>query len=99
MMIHDFLRFFMAVLFVFLFSCSPRQTDAIVQKPAMETEVNETVHDLSDENPLQNTIITDDAIPVDDRLTSGVLSNGVKYYIQANTKPENRAELRLKKMT
>ncbi len=95
MMIHDFLRFFMAVLFVFLFSCSPRQTDAIVQKPAMETEVNETVHDLSDENPLQNTIITDDAIPVDDRLTSGVLSNGVKYYIQANTKPENRAELRL----
>ncbi len=35
------------------------------------------------------------AIMVDDRVTMGELSNGMKYYIQKNIKPENRAELRL----
>ncbi len=34
-------------------------------------------------------------IPVDDRVTMGTLDNGIKYYIQKNQKPENRAELRL----
>jgi zinc protease len=34
-------------------------------------------------------------IPKDERLISGVLENGMKYYIQQNAKPENRAELRL----
>ena len=34
-------------------------------------------------------------IPVDRRITTGVLPNGLKYYIRANKKPENRAELRL----
>lgn len=39
--------------------------------------------------------ITKSSIPVDERLTSGKLSNGMHYYIQKNAKPENRAELRL----
>ena len=34
-------------------------------------------------------------IPVDRRITTGVLPNGLKYYVRANKKPENRAELRL----
>jgi len=34
-------------------------------------------------------------IAIDDRVTIGELSNGMKYYIQKNVKPENRAELRL----
>jgi zinc protease len=34
-------------------------------------------------------------IPIDQRLVSGTLENGMKYYIQKNSKPENRAELRL----
>ena len=36
-----------------------------------------------------------EVIPSDDRLVQGTLSNGLKYYIQKNVKPENRAELRL----
>ncbi len=36
-----------------------------------------------------------DPIPTDSRLKQGQLSNGIKYYIQKNEKPENRAELRL----
>ena len=34
-------------------------------------------------------------VPMDERVTTGVLPNGLKYYIQQNSKPENRAELRL----
>ena len=34
-------------------------------------------------------------IPVDERVRMGQLANGLKYFIQKNGKPENRAELRL----
>lgn len=34
-------------------------------------------------------------IPVNNRVKVGVLPNGVKYYIQKNSKPEKRVELRL----
>ena len=34
-------------------------------------------------------------IPVDESIRMGVLSNGLHYYIKKNSKPENRAELRL----
>ena len=36
-----------------------------------------------------------DTLPVDPKVTVGELDNGVRYYIRANKKPENRAELRL----
>ena len=42
-----------------------------------------------------STMIAADMIPVDERLSHGVLSNGMHYYIQKNVRPENRAELRL----
>ncbi len=35
------------------------------------------------------------AIPVDPAITVGSLSNGLRYYVRANKKPEKRAELRL----
>ncbi len=34
-------------------------------------------------------------MPVDPQITIGKLSNGLRYYIRANKKPEHRAELRL----
>jgi zinc protease len=34
-------------------------------------------------------------VPVDPRITTGILSNGLRYYIRANKAPQNRAELRL----
>jgi zinc protease len=34
-------------------------------------------------------------VPLDERIESGQLSNGLKYYIMPNKKPENRVELRL----
>jgi zinc protease len=35
------------------------------------------------------------AMPVDPAITQGQLSNGLRYYVRANKKPEKRAELRL----
>ncbi|MDR1315760.1 MAG: insulinase family protein [Spirochaetales bacterium] len=35
------------------------------------------------------------AVPRDPKLISGVLDNGIQYYIRRNVRPENRAELRL----
>lgn len=37
----------------------------------------------------------DDLLPYDPNVIIGVLDNGLKYYIRKNSKPENRAELRL----
>jgi zinc protease len=34
-------------------------------------------------------------LPVDSQVTVGTLSNGLRYYVRANAKPEHRAELRL----
>lgn len=34
-------------------------------------------------------------IPLDPKIRSGVLPNGIKYYVRYNAKPEKRAELRL----
>src|SRR5262245_3310004 len=34
-------------------------------------------------------------IPVDSAITTGRFANGLRYYIKANKKPEDRAELRL----
>src|ERR1041385_6404847 len=37
----------------------------------------------------------EDKLPLNPLVKKGVLKNGMTYYIQKNTKPENRAELRL----
>ncbi|MEO8260133.1 MAG: insulinase family protein [Acidobacteriota bacterium] len=34
-------------------------------------------------------------VPVDTQITQGTLANGLRYYVRANRKPEQRAELRL----
>jgi zinc protease len=37
----------------------------------------------------------DEKVPFDSKIKSGVLDNGLKYFIRENIKPSNRAELRL----
>jgi zinc protease len=37
----------------------------------------------------------DRKIPVDSRITTGELENGLRYWIRENREPKNRAELRL----
>lgn len=56
-------------------------------------ESNETMIEKTDAAPLVPIVTA--MIPMDDRVRSGQLANGLKYFIQKNGKPENRAELRL----
>jgi zinc protease len=43
----------------------------------------------------QKEIRLSDALPVDTQITTGTFSNGLRYFIRYNKKPEHRAELRL----
>jgi len=43
----------------------------------------------------ETTLKLDEPLPIAPYITKGTLDNGIAYYIRANQKPENRAELRL----
>lgn len=43
----------------------------------------------------QNYLKPEDKLPLDQKVRTGVLPNGMKYFIRYNAKPEKRAELRL----
>ncbi len=45
--------------------------------------------------PPAQTVGLDQPVPVDPRITIGYLPNGLRYYIRANARPYQRAELRL----
>ncbi len=60
-----------------------QETNTAPMPPKPETEVT---------SPSSNLTAN---IPIDERVRMGSLANGLKYYIQQNAKPENRAELRL----
>ncbi|MFT6807718.1 MAG: zinc protease [Saprospiraceae bacterium] len=73
-----------------LYACAPKTTESMVKETSTVEEVTKKAE------PLTETVSeTMAAVPVDTRLTSGKLSNGIHYYIQKNAKPENRAALRL----
>ena len=72
------------------FSCSQKTTQNTATDPITVNTPQDEVKSMASKPVTQ---IMD--IPIDDRLTMGVLPNGIKYYIQKNQKPENRAELRL----
>jgi len=94
-----------AVIFL-LHSCSQKQ--ALVKTDAKSTasqpsatapsETIKAAADAVEEMADKAEEMVDEAtalIPEDGRLVKGKLANGMHYYIQKNTKPENRAELRL----
>ena len=86
------LKFLSMLILLFIVACSPKST-SVIQKSS-EEQVEKIV------DPMPNTGMEDkteasDIIATDNRLIEGKLSNGMKYYIQKNAKPENRAELRL----
>lgn len=84
---NDKFLFSTTVLFAILFisSCIPKGDQQLSE--VMQQEPEEMLTEKLDNNIKQ--------IPVDDQVTIGTLSNGIKYFIHQNNKPENRAELRL----
>lgn len=71
-----------------IIACSPKTTS--VQAPTTPAPPPPPVPAQADDSdPLE------ELIEIDNRVTIGTLDNGMKYYIQKNVKPEDRAELRL----
>ena len=89
LMNHPFCNF--GLLFILLIiACSP-QTSDVVNQPSNQDQVS--LETIPKAVVLHQPEV--ETLPVDKRLRQGVLSNGIKYFIQQNVRPENRAELRL----
>ncbi|MEL6925896.1 MAG: pitrilysin family protein, partial [Bacteroidota bacterium] len=100
-----FSRYFILLLTVSAlayYSCTPKTADTVAQtapaKPVETTKEMSTPPSTPPPPPpapSASEIGATTAIPVDPSVRMGTLENGLKYYIQKNSKPENRAELRL----
>jgi zinc protease len=82
-------QLFIAVMLLLSIACSPKQNSVLNNNDSKTTMPDVAHKSISDKG------MVSDVIATDDRLIQGTLSNGIQYYIQKNTKPENRAELRL----
>ncbi len=74
------------------FGCTPKTIDK-VKKPTPITSISQL-----DTSPISisNRIFSlEDNMPLDPNVRIGTLSNGMRYFIRKNAKPEKRAELRL----
>lgn len=81
-------RLYMSVNFVFIiaiFCCIPLVLFGQSEEYKEGVKKNENTTDELLRSPL----------PFDENIITGQFENGMKYYIQKNAKPENRAELRL----
>jgi len=87
----------------FIWACTPKvgevaqapSVGVVTSAPATKTVETEAVPETPPEQVDQAQDLMKQPLPIDDRVRTGVLPNGLKYYIQKNEKPENRAELRL----
>ncbi len=78
-----------ATVVAFVISCTPKTADKVV------TEKKEEVTEVVGTAASDAAGILKGDVPTDPDVRMGTLSNGLKYYIKKNGKPENRAELRL----
>lgn len=89
-------QLFMLSMISIIMSCSPKvqNTNTSVSNPS-SAQSPSTPAVPSTPMPSSADDEMNEKIAVDERVTIGMLDNGMKYYIQKNVKPENRAELRL----
>jgi zinc protease len=80
---------FSVLSFVFI-ECTPKTAAKIEGQEKIVVEEPNNVN-----APLPPVEASSPDIPFDPAVKIGVLANGMKYYIRKNSKPENRAELRL----
>lgn len=89
----------LSILFFLISSCSPKIAKEIPQKSLTDNKnvAVELPKERSEIDPgveFEKSILNK-ALPVDQSFRTGVLKNGMKYFIKKNAKPENRVELRL----
>ena len=90
----SFHNLFFLLFILGLWSCSPKTIQpSVPTAPTSPAQPEMAEVDILPEPTVSSPAM--EAIPTDERLTMGTLSNGIKYYIQKNVKPVNRAELRL----
>ena len=75
-------------------ACTPKTAETTAATKEIPEEVTEKVRPALQPASPEGVELTTD-IPVDPNIRIGMLDNGLKYYIRKNSKPENRAELRL----
>ena len=87
---------------LFIMSCNPKTTTDITNTNTPEPKLiegSEKTEEAEEEESKKMVVTQEDALnmdlPQDKAVKTGTLSNGMKYYIRANQKPEKRAELRL----
>ena len=99
------------VLFIFsimpYFGCTPKAIETVSSSEVLtkkeSTDIKKTITEMADTTPTPAEIIKIEdrkftllePVPIDPNVKIGTFSNGMKYYIRANSKPENRMELRL----
>lgn len=72
-----------------VFGCTPKLSNT--SKTETSNPPEENIIGVAESNASE----LDQKIPFDSNVRTGTLSNGLKYFIKKNSKPENRAELRL----
>lgn len=87
-------RFFLfAITILVAYGCSSSApVSELPPAPDMDTSMEaatETIEDAVDQ------FAGNERIPFDPKVKTGMLPNGIKYYIRKNTEPQKRAELRL----
>ena len=89
------LLFFFTSSFIFYFSCTPKTAETVEKSKAPDELIGIAAENKPAMVPPVDPWGADKKVPVDPDVRIGTLPNGMKYYIRKNSKPENRAELRL----
>ncbi len=88
---HWLLKTSLCLTIILVVACSPKTGDVVKNMPTTPTAV-EIKEELA---PPAEKPGVGKSIPVDPEIRMGTLENGMRYMIKYNSKPENRAELRL----
>lgn len=85
------------------FGCNPKTIDNASRAETKVEEIKEVIVEIADTTPIPSKTVEieerefglEEPLPIDPNIRMGTFSNGMKYYIRANSKPEKRMELRL----
>ncbi|MFK7846101.1 MAG: M16 family metallopeptidase [Rhodothermales bacterium] len=86
-------RFILLVCSLVIFSAC--KSSAPVASTAGPDMMQDEIVEVQPDADAVSAFLADDLIPLDPKVKTGQLTNGLKYYIRKNTEPQNRAELRL----
>ncbi|MEP7323901.1 MAG: insulinase family protein [Saprospiraceae bacterium] len=99
---------YLSFVLLLISSCGPgtsskatKETTVVSTSPVQKATIP-TAPSTSPQKSIETNVITSNvgidlsaSVPTDPSIRSGVLPNGMKYYLKKNAKPENRVELRL----